>query len=827
MMNLNPSVRMRPSRGLLQRMSLLLRLVIFMSLLSISLSGQISRASEATSLINLAHLRFLTEPISVNGRSMAIVHIYSEQPDYKWVDAAGEGISAVDDVARAAVVYLQEYERLKASNTSEANDVLNQARLCLEFVRYMQTEDGAFYNFVKDRNGTINTTGNTSYKSLDWWAMRALWALGEGVRVFESVDKTYADELTSSYLLTEKAIAGMITNYGDTTDLHGNKIPAWLPNGASDSSSVGLLGMVAYYRTRRNTATADLITKIAEGVAVYQLGNSQAYPFGMHPVSTNAPGYWHDWGAHQGQALVEAGMALDRQDWIDSAAKEANSFLIRHILLERFREIGVVPNRLGQIAYGTNTIVQTYMALYQATGDENYARLGGLAGSWLFGNNMAGVQMYDPATGRTFDGIEGPVAWRVNHNSGAESTIEGLLALQAIVDVPAAVPYLETKSVSGQSYQILEAEAGERISGEPFYYPGGWMGSSFISNGRYVGLGSNDVMQLSVKIPENGLYFVYVAHLRQTENQVGSTVPILRITTAIKLDGNLDEWDSIPEISSNTRNQFLRGVGFWKGPDVDSHNVRLSWDENNLYLAVDVRAPQHVQDFTLDNVWHGEATWVYLTDDLNRRNLSAKFTLAQTPDGPQIWDWVHSGFLKDVKLAWSKTETGFVYEAAVPWSSLKMAPKPEMNLGIEVGRSIGGNSFMDLTGRDPDISSNLQPAVLIDAQGDDAANTQSQEPIYLRVELGDEEPMLVATSVSPDSDYWWLDRVTRFPVRLAQGEYPLRYSYAGTNPDGLSKVDAFYIQPVKPQRQFQLADGRQISIMYDTTTNQITWNDSP
>ncbi len=38
--------------------------------------------------------------------------------------------------------------------------------------------------------------------------------------------------------------------------------------------------------------------------------------------------------------------------------------------------------------------------------------------------------MYDPATGRTYDGIIAP--GQVNPNSGAESTIEGLFALTAL-----------------------------------------------------------------------------------------------------------------------------------------------------------------------------------------------------------------------------------------------------------------------------------------------------------------------------------------------------------------------------------------------------------
>ena len=56
--------------------------------------------------------------------------------------------------------------------------------------------------------------------------------------------------------------------------------------------------------------------------------------------------------------------------------------------------------------------------------------------SWLAGNNPAGQQMYDPETGRCFDGIG--TETEINRNSGAESTIEALLILQAIYNHPVA-----------------------------------------------------------------------------------------------------------------------------------------------------------------------------------------------------------------------------------------------------------------------------------------------------------------------------------------------------------------------------------------------------
>ena len=117
--------------------------------------------------INLAHLNFLVEDVDIAGQPMAITHIYSEYPNYEWVDASGEGIAAVDDAARAALVYLTDYE-----STSDPAS-LDKARRLLNFVLYMQAEDGQFYNVILDRTGTINQTGNTSFKASGWWAARA------------------------------------------------------------------------------------------------------------------------------------------------------------------------------------------------------------------------------------------------------------------------------------------------------------------------------------------------------------------------------------------------------------------------------------------------------------------------------------------------------------------------------------------------------------------------------------------------------------------------------------------------------------------------------
>src|SRR5215217_4083405 len=162
-------------------------------------AGNINRGD-----VNLAHLNFLVEDVDIAGQPMAITHIYSEYPNYEWVDASGEGIAAVDDAARAALVYLTDYE-----STSDPAS-LDKARRLLNFVLYMQAEDGQFYNFILDRDGTINETGNTSFKSSGWWAARAARALGAGYRVLRTVDPDYASKLGQGFQRIRDVWAGEV-----------------------------------------------------------------------------------------------------------------------------------------------------------------------------------------------------------------------------------------------------------------------------------------------------------------------------------------------------------------------------------------------------------------------------------------------------------------------------------------------------------------------------------------------------------------------------------------------------------------------------------------
>jgi multiple sugar transport system substrate-binding protein len=145
------------------------------------------------------------------------------------------------------------------------------------------------------------------------------------------------------------------------------------------------------------------------------------------------------------QALSLAGRVLARSDLVVAAQREADHLWVRFLLA------GEVPATVStdgqaesfpQIAYGVSPVVEGYLALAEATGEPRYDVLAGLTAGWLLGANGAGVTMYDTATGRTFDGLRGRSAEQLNRNSGAESTIEALLALAAVATHPEAAAYV-------------------------------------------------------------------------------------------------------------------------------------------------------------------------------------------------------------------------------------------------------------------------------------------------------------------------------------------------------------------------------------------------
>jgi multiple sugar transport system substrate-binding protein len=386
--------------------------------------------------ISLAHLRHLGLDAVVKGKPVRVVALYAEAPDYRPTPSpmrdGYEGVACVDDAARAAVLYLRAYE--ETGDTASRREAMG----LLAFVTGMEQGNGEFVNFI-DARGNPNRTAPSSRASMSFWAARSIWAMGEAVRV---LGREHPDSLTDVRMTLKRAITRM------TRDIDAGR----LIGGSGTATAEALLGLLALQRAEPSPATVALATRTAELLVPLSSGTETTPPWGAHFDGSAEP--WHAWGARSPQALAEAAVVLGRPDFAQAAKREADALWSRFLIAG---QPASSVSRNGtttwfpQIAYGVGPIVEGYLALAAATGERRYSALAGLTAAWFVGDNAAGVSMYDETTGRTFDGIDGPTADKINRNAGAESTIESLLALQSVASDAEAAPYIRFREVGARA----------------------------------------------------------------------------------------------------------------------------------------------------------------------------------------------------------------------------------------------------------------------------------------------------------------------------------------------------------------------------------------
>jgi hypothetical protein len=308
----------------------------------------------------------------------------------------------------------------------------------------------------------------------------------------------------------------LVPNFGHYYTLHGYRTPAWLIADGADASSEALLGLTSYTQATGDQDARRLAEQLGAGIAGYQLGSGRDWPWGALMPWARSVSDWHAWGAHMSMALAMAAGPLDQPGWLRAARLDASSFeLHQQLSFGPINGLLPAPDDLSQIAYGDETTADGLLAVGRATGNDVFRRWAGVAASWLFGDNPAGTPMYQPATGVVFDGINGDGT--VNRNSGAESTIEGLLALMNAVNDPVARRYLGYDQVVAQTtYQKVEAEAGSLAGAATIVKPASaWTGEALWSGGQYVDLGPGASVQIPVRAPAAGRYLLYIVFDKQ------------------------------------------------------------------------------------------------------------------------------------------------------------------------------------------------------------------------------------------------------------------------------------------------------------------------
>ncbi len=473
-------------------------------------------AGAAAPLTNLAHLDALTTRVAPPAQAghttyrqaadprVGVLWVYADRlPDGGYRPAGGgahdqasntygQGAFDADDISRAAVVYLRHWRGSGDGHSRE------QAYQLLRGLTYLQTTTGAHAGDVvlwMQPDGTLHASAtpkddpDPSDSGPSYWLARTVWALGEGYAAFRHSDPAFASFLRERLDLSIKALdRDVLPHYGQYQTVHGVRVPAWLIVDGADATSEAVLGLSAYVAAGGPPPARTALDRLASGIAAMGAGNARDWPHGAILPWALSRSDWHAWGTQMLSALARAATALGRPRPLRAAVADAAVFTPQ-LLTATGPDNGLLPAPVdgSQIAYGADARVQGLLAVGAATRSDGLHRLAGVAAGWFFGQNPAGTPMYDPATGVTFDGVSADGV--VNRNSGAESTIHGLLTMEALDAAPdlAALAHASSAIVHRDGRRTFEAETATLTGGAHVVTPdSAWTGESQWSGGAYV-----------------------------------------------------------------------------------------------------------------------------------------------------------------------------------------------------------------------------------------------------------------------------------------------------------------------------------------------------
>jgi hypothetical protein len=483
-------------------------------------------AARRPRLTNLAHLRFLLADVPVVASAAHTTFGIEAQPTvrapwtYADTDGAGgyrpvgggtrdaltgywsQGAYNADDIARTAVVFVREW---KATGDAQSRD---EARDVLRSLAFLQTASGPNAGRVvlwQQEDGTLTPSAvpvelpDPSDSAESYWLARSVWAFGEGYAAFRRDDPEFAAFLlTRLHLCLDALGLESLSRAGQWVRSDGQRLPAWLIAGGADATAEAMLGLAAATEAG-DSRSRTALQSYGEGVAAMATDPARGWPFGAVLPWTGSLGFWHAWGAAAPEALARAGALLRRRDWSAAALSDAGRFTPQVLASGGPHNAWAPLPAEAQIAYGAHGRVAGALQA-SAVGGEGLRLLAGLAAGWFFGANTAGIPVYDAATGVTFDGVE--TDGRVNRNSGAESTIHGLLTMQ-LLDANRDVADLAT-SITGLTantgLRVIDAETARLSPGCVVERPdgGAWTGEGNLSGGAYVRIPRGEWVEFDV-----------------------------------------------------------------------------------------------------------------------------------------------------------------------------------------------------------------------------------------------------------------------------------------------------------------------------------------
>jgi hypothetical protein len=345
----------------------------------------------------LRQLARLTVPVDSAGERGCAIAVYADAADrtFPAAERGFEGVACVDDASRALVLLTDVWAATRLPRMRE------WAIGLLDFLLYMQLEDGRFVNFISDWSGRRNEGGVTSFPGGNFWHARGVRALARAV----------------VSLGEERARAGL--ERGIAHIRAARDVPA-------DIRSIHVLMAGELLRAGEfPELRSELTTWCDEMAACRRDGVLFDNPDQLEP---------HLWGHQQEGVLADAGQLLGRDDLIAVARQSALVYLAPRID-SGFDERTVQP-------YGVASAVYSIERLRDVTTEPRFDELWRMARAWFDGRNPARRAVYDREEGRVYDGIDEGV---LNLHSGAESNVVGGQALldQVVRTAPMLAPLID------------------------------------------------------------------------------------------------------------------------------------------------------------------------------------------------------------------------------------------------------------------------------------------------------------------------------------------------------------------------------------------------
>lgn len=297
-----------------------------------------------------------------------------------------------DDNARALVVALQEHA------VTGADPGLDLAWRYLAFLRYAQTVDGRFHNFLAYDRSWLDEVGSQDCQG------RTAWGLG--------------------FAVANAPLPGMHRAAEDMLDKLVPHLPAL---DAPRSLAYSALGLGwALQAGWREDQMADLLRGIGDRlVARWDATATDDWPWFESIVAYSSPKLC------EGLLHCYVGTGEERYGEV---ALLGMDFMLKVYFTDGMLDLvgqngwyrrGHPRAIFDQQPVDAKAVIQACMAAHQVTGEQLYLERALTALTWFTGNNRLGQPVYDPRSGGCFDGLHPD---RVNENQGAESTVAYLLS---------------------------------------------------------------------------------------------------------------------------------------------------------------------------------------------------------------------------------------------------------------------------------------------------------------------------------------------------------------------------------------------------------------